>query len=422
MRSVRGMPLADQSRGWPTPRAVCGEPVARPTLSLVDRPEPEDLQPPLTRWDHAWRYAVCVLISGLVWSVTFREQWQDHRWLWFLDLGVGLAAYVLVAFRRRHPFGMAVGLNLLTLVSGVAGGPATLASVSLATRQRRGQIAVIAVLGVVCYQGYVDTQAIESTDPYWVNFGFNVVVTLGILGWGMYIGSRRQLMSSLRQRAVRAEAEQEMRVAQAQGTERARIAREMHDVLAHRISQISLHAGAMAYREDLDAEAMRDSARVVQTQAHEALTELRDVLGVLRDTDTGELADRPQPTYADLGTLVDEARTSGLALTYRDRVQHLGQSLPDVAGRTVYRIVQEGITNARKHAPGAALSVEVSGDPEAGIDVRLRNPVGFGPTATPGSGLGLIGLAERAALRGGRLEHELDDHEFELHGWIPWRA
>ncbi len=388
----------------------------------MDRPDPEDFQPPLTGWGHAWRYAVCVVISGLVWSTTFQQQWTDHRWLWFLDLGAGIAAYVLVAFRRRHPFGIAVATAFLTLVSGVACGPATLAAVSLATRQRRGQIAVIAVLGVVCYQGYVDTQALHTTEPYWVNFGFNVVATLGMLGWGMYIGSRRQLMSSLRQRAARAEAEQEMRVAQARGTERARIAREMHDVLAHRISQISLHAGAMAFREDLDAGSMRASARVVQAQAHEALTELRDVLGVLRDRETGELTDRPQPTYADLGTLVDEARASGLALTYRDQVRHLGQSLPDVAGRTVYRIVQEGITNARKHAPGAALSVEVSGDPEAGIDVRLRNPLGFGPTDTPGSGLGLIGLAERTALRGGRLVHHRDGREFELHGWIPWRA
>ncbi len=385
-------------------------------------PDPEDFQPPLTRWGHLWRYAVCVVLSGLVWSTAFQEQWAEHRWLWYLDLGVGLVAYVLVAFRRRYPFGIAIVLNVMTLVSGVACGPATLAAVSLATRQRLGQIAVIGVLGVVCYQVYADTQAIESQEPYWFNVGFNVVVTFGMLGWGMYIGSRRQLLWSLRQRAVRAEAEQEMRLAQARTTERARIAREMHDVLAHRISQISLHAGAMAFREDLDADGMRDSAQVVQEQAHEALTELRDVLGVLRDAETGELHDRPQPTYADLPTLLDEARESGLTITYRDRVHTHGQALPDVVGRTVYRIVQEGITNARKHAPGAVLTVELTGDPDAGIDVRLRNPLGFGPTATPGSGLGLIGLSERAALRGGRLEHRRDGPFFELHGWIPWRA
>lgn len=420
--SVGGMDVSDQSRGSSAPRAGCGQVVGRPTLSHVDRPDPEDFQPRLTRWRHTWRYAVCLVLSALVWGPAFLGQWQDHRWLWWVDLLVGIGCYVLVHFRRRWPFAVAIVSGLLTLVSGVAAGPSTLAAVSLATRQRLGQIAVAAVVGVVCYQGYVDTQPIDSSDPFWVGFAFNVATTIAVFGWGMYIGSRRQLLWSLRQRAVRAEAEQEMRAAQARGTERARIAREMHDVLAHRISQISLHAGAMSYREDLDADAMRESARVVQAQAHEALTELRDVLGVLRDAETGELADRPQPTYDDLVGLVEEARESGLALTYRDRVLTHGQQLPDVAGRTVYRIVQEGITNARKHAPGAALSVEVSGDPDTGIDVRLRNPIGFGPGDTPGSGLGLVGLAERAALRGGRLDHRRNGREFELHGWIPWRA
>ena len=235
----------------------------------------------------------------------------------------------------------------------------------------------------------------------------------------MYIGSRRELIWTLRNRAERAEAEQELRVAQAQGTERARIAREMHDVLAHRISQISLHAGALAYRTDLTADDMRDSAAVIQGKAHEALTDLRGVLGVLRDSDTGELLDRPQPTYDDLAQLVAEAQGSGQTIDYSDDVSP-DDPMPEVAGRTVYRIVQEGITNARKHAPGARLHIEVAGSPDDGIDVVLRNPVGFGPTATPGSGLGLVGLAERAQLRGGRLEHRREGTTFVLHAWIPW--
>ena len=95
--------------------------------------------------------------------------------------------------------------------------------------------------------------------------------------------------------------------------------------------------------------------------------------------------------------------------------------MPDAAGRTLYRIVQEGITNARKHAPGALLTIELSGSPEDGLDVVLRNPLGFG-SATPGSGLGLVGLTERAELRGGRLEHRREGSSFVLHGWIPWAA
>jgi signal transduction histidine kinase len=388
----------------------------------VERPDPAEYQPRLTLWGHTWRYAICLALSAVVWSSAFEGQWEDYRWLWWTDLLVGIACYVLVHFRRRWPLAVTLTTAVASLVSGVAAGPGTLAAVSLATRLRLWPIVLAAVVGLVSYQGYVDTQPIRNQDPFWVAFTFNVAITVGIFGWGMYIGSRRVLLWSLRQRAIRAESEQAMRVAQARSTERAQIAREMHDVLAHRISQISLHAGAMAYREDLDAAALRDSAQVVREQAHEALTELRDVLGVLRDPDTGEPAERPQPTYADVALLVDEARAGGLAVRFDDRLAGSAASLPEVVGRTVYRIVQEGITNVRKHAPGAVLQVEVSGSPDSGVDVRLRNPLGFGPTTTPGSGLGLIGLSERAELRGGRLEHRRDGRDFELHGWIPWRA
>ncbi|WP_230487047.1 sensor histidine kinase [Nocardioides anomalus] len=208
-------------------------------------------------------------------------------------------------------------------------------------------------------------------------------------------------------------------MAQARANERARIAREMHDVLAHRISQVSMHAGALAFREDLTPEQVRESATVIREKAHEALTDLRGVLGVLRDGD-GELTLAPQPTYADLGRLVEEARESGLNVQLHDDVA-TADDVPLAAGRTLYRIVQEGITNARKHAPGTLLSVELTGSPEDGLDVVLRNPLGFG-SQTPGAGLGLVGLSERAELRGGRLEARRDGTSFVLHGWIPWAA
>ena len=107
------------------------------------------------------------------------------------------------------------------------------------------------VVGIVAAQGYSDTQPLASEDPVWFTLLLNVIVTVGILGWGMYIGSRRENLWALRERADRAEAEQQLRVDNARSHERARIAREMHDVLAHRISQVSMHAGALAYREDL---------------------------------------------------------------------------------------------------------------------------------------------------------------------------
>ncbi|QBR93845.1 sensor histidine kinase [Nocardioides euryhalodurans] len=387
----------------------------------MEQPTPEQYQPRLTLWGHAWRTLVCLLLSALVWSTAVGEQWDHARWLFWVDLAGGLASYVLMFYRRRWPLAVALVISALTLVSGIAAGPATLVSISLATRQDLRKVVLVGVVGVLAAQGYADWQSTNS-EPFWITFGFNVAATVGIMGWGMYIGSRRQMLWTLRARAERAEADQEMRVARARGNERARIAREMHDVLAHRISQISMHAGALGFREDLSAEQMRGSAAAIQERAHEALDDLRAVLGVLRDDRTGDVLQRPQPTYADLPELVDQARTSGMTVDFDDRLDAAGLPVPDVAGRTVYRIVQEGMTNAQKHAPGSRLTVELTGSPDTGIRVVLRNPIGFGPGTTPGSGLGLIGLTERADLHGGRLDYRQDGRTWVLRGWIPWAA
>jgi signal transduction histidine kinase len=258
--------------------------------------------------------------------------------------------------------------------------------------------------------------------PWWVNLVVIVAVTVAVLGWGAYMGSRRELIWTFRNRAERAEAEQELRAAQARANERARIAREMHDVLAHRISQVSMHAGALAFRTDLDADQMRASATIIQDTAHEALADLRSVLGVLRDPESGRPLEPPQPTYADLASLVESVRAAGLQVIYRDELGATAAELPEVIGRTVYRIVQEGMTNAARHAPGCTLEIAVHGSPEEGVTVELRNPLGVRTGSTPGAGLGLVGLTERTELRGGRLEGRREEGSWVLRGWIPWAA
>ena len=344
---------------------------------------------------------------------------QQAEWLWALDVSLGLLAYVLVFFRRRWPVTVAVLTNVFAAVSGTSSGPAVLALASVATRRQWREMALAGSVSFAGAMFFATSQPGATTDPWWLNLSVTVIATAAVLGWGLYIGSRRELMWTLRHRAETAEAEQEQRVAQARANERARIAREMHDVLAHRISQVSMHAGALAFREDLTPEQVHASASVIREKAHEALTDLRGVLGVLRGED-GEPALAPQPTYADLGELVSEAREGGLNVVLSDRVD-TPEQVPDAVGRTLYRIVQEGITNVRKHAPGSTLTVELSGSPEDGLDVVLRNPLGFG-SSTPGSGLGLVGLAERAELRGGRLDARREGASFVLRGWIPWAA
>ena len=318
-----------------------------------------------------------------------------------------------------RPFAAAVASLTLATFSSAASGPALLATISVATRRRIPELLVLALLNAASSFVYYLIIPTSSADPGWVSLAMSVIVVSGAIGWGMYIGSRRELLWTLHQRAERAEAERDLRVGIAKADERARIAREMHDVLAHRISQVSMHAGALAFRTDLDADALRTGAADIQARANDALTDLRSVLGVLRDAGTGALANRPQPTFEDVPALVAEARAAGARIEYTERLAP-GDQPPAPLGRTLYRIVQEGITNAHKHAPGAVLDVTVDGEPERGVEIVLRNPLGLGPPAAPGAGLGLVGLAERVEFAGGSLYHGVEHGSFVVRASLPW--
>ncbi len=138
-------------------------------------------------------------------------------------------------------------------------------------------------------------------------------------------------------------------------------------------------------------------------------------------TTPGPATARPQPTYADIAALVDEAKNLGLDVDWTDAVD-IATPVPPATGRTVYRIVQEGITNVRKHAPGSEVAISSTGDPRAGITVVLANPLGDSASAAPGAGLGLVGLRERTELRGGRLDQRTEGATFVLEAWLPWTA
>lgn len=386
----------------------------------MERAPVEAYQPPLTAWGHTWRALLALALSAVIWLTVMDQQSTLVR---TVDLALGVPCWVLVWYRRRFPLTVAWATAVLTTFSSLGAGPAVLALVSLATHRRWSQLVPLYVASVVGAQLFAVVNPPAQSEPYWFTLTSNAVAIAAMIAWGMYVGSRRELLHTLRQRAERAEAEQDLRVGQARANERARIAREMHDVLAHRISQVAMQAGALAYREDLDAEAMRGTASLIRDQSHQALTELRAVLGVLRD-ESGDLLDRPQPTLDDVPALVQEAQEHGLHVSLENRLdlEDSDGEVPAGVGRTVYRILQEGITNAAKHAPASLLRLQVEGSPEEGLTVTMRNPLGFGSTATPGAGLGLVGLSERAQLRGGRLEHRREDGSFVVRAWIPWTA
>src|SRR5262249_49494295 len=177
------------------------------------------------------------------------------------------------------------------------------------------------------------------------------------------------------------------------------------------------------FRPDASAEEVARAAAVIRASAHRALEDLRAVIGLLRDGAVGEPPQPPQPTLALLPALLDESRAAGMDLHADVRVTDLA-AVPEVVGRYALRIVQEALTNAHKHADSAPVDVRVDGAPGEGLSIQVRNPTtvpAVGAAEIRGSGTGLVGLAERAALAGGRLEHGLDEQGmFSVRAWLPW--
>jgi signal transduction histidine kinase len=367
--------------------------------------------------------AACFLLAVGVVVLTLADSRAQHiaPGLLTVDLVLGGLCSLGVWLRRRWPVGLAVVAGLVSVYATSAAGAALVALFTVAVHRRFAVVARIAA-------GYALvpflTLLVRPDVPVgpWSQIVLGVVFALAVLAWGMFVRARRQ---SLRERAGRVEAEQELRVAEARQGERNRIAREMHDVLAHRLSLLSLHAGALELRPDAAPEEVARAAGVVRDSAYQALEDLRGVIGVLR---TGvdrshETPERPQPTLADLPDLVDQSRRAGMRVRLDWQTDALS-AVPAGVGRSAYRIVQEGLTNARKHAPDGEVAVTVRATPGDGVTVEIRNPCPMGTgggTAIPGAGIGLIGLTERAALAGGRLEHgPTPAGEFRLWAWLPW--
>jgi signal transduction histidine kinase len=349
--------------------------------------------------------------------------------LLFFDLVAGGLMCVLLWWRRRWPVQLAILAAVLGTFSASSAVAALILLFTVALHRRAVVVAGIAALHLASATVFVTLRP-DPEIPYWVALLINVPIIAAVVAWGMFARARRQLVVSLQDRARRAESEQQLRIEQARYLERTRIAREMHDVLAHRISLVSLHAGALEYRADTAAETdatdVAKSAAVIRSSAHQALQDLREILGVLRAevADGGE-GERPQPTLADVSRLVEESRQAGMRVSLRCSVEDLA-AVPGHIGRTAYRVVQEGLTNARKHAPGTEAAVLVEGGPGAGLTVEICNrwPVGVPAAAEiPGAGQGLTGLLERAVIAGGRLEHgRAASGDFRLAAWLPWPA
>ena len=358
--------------------------------------------------------------------------WPQHGAVFHaVDVVLGVACLAALWLRRPHPIPVAVFTGVASTVSPLGGGAALLALFTVAVHCRPRVVAAMAALSAVTIAIYPAVSPGKGRSYGWTDLWVGLLLMAIVIAWGLFVAARRQLVLSLYDRARRLESEQHLRVEQARQAERARIAREMHDVLAHRVSLLSVHAGALEFRPDAPPEEIARAAGVIRSSAHDALRELREVIGVLRadeDVDDDDGLERPQPTLARLPALVEESRTAGMQV--RLTLEPTGDdAVPDALGRTAFRIVQEALTNARKHAPGGVVDVTLRGGREAGLGVEVvsRRPVGRRDAAVlsavelPGAGTGLVGLAERVSLAGGELAHGPDDRgDFVLRATLPW--
>lgn len=399
-----------QTRRWLLPSALVAElgpeRVGRPRRTARD-------------WIVDFGCFVIAVVIGMLAADTLTNDPNTPHSLAVADQLVGALACAAVWLRRRWPLGLAVAMLSIGLLSNTAGGAGMVALFTLAVHRPFKYVGTLAAISLALLPVYFWLRP-DPDLPYVASVGISALITVTLVGWGMFVRSKRQLMLSLRDRARRAETEAALRAEQAQRLAREDIAREMHDVLAHRLTLLSVHAGALEFRPDAPREEVARAAGVIRESAHEALQDLREIIGVLRTGDSDD-AGRPQPTLAALDGLVSESRSAGMKVVLDNRVTDPA-AVPASVGRTAYRIAQEGLTNARKHAPGAEVTVSVSGAPGDGLTVVVHNPAPPGEVPhVPGSGQGLIGLTERATLAGGRLVHGgAGDGGFEVRAWLPW--
>ncbi|MFI0466285.1 sensor histidine kinase [Saccharopolyspora sp. 5N102] len=366
-----------------------------------------------------------IVIAALAGFYVASYRWEDPGtaplWVLHLDHVAGVLGCLALWWRRRYPVVLAVALIVPVTFSESISAAALIALFTVAVHRSARATAVLAVGSVLSIGVYLVLRP-EPATPLSVILAFIVTVHVAVVAWGLLVRSRRQLIASLRERAAAAEVEARLRAERSQHEARETLAREMHDVLGHRLSILSVHAGALAYHRGASPEEVARASEVVRENAHRALQDLREVIGVLR-APVGEL---PLPGVEDVVELIDEAERAGTPVELRDDsgVTTGGRAVPATVGRTLYRLVQEGLTNARKHAPGAPVVVRITGEPGDQLAAEIVNERQSTPSAQPaGSGEGLRGLAERAALVGGRLDHGPTGSG----GWrvgmrLPWPA
>ncbi|SHK83561.1 Signal transduction histidine kinase [Nocardiopsis flavescens] len=351
-----------------------------------------------------------------------------------LDVPIGLAAGIAAGPLRRSTAGNLV-LVLAGSVSSWALPACAVATVRLGARRSHPLAGLVLLLTVGSGTAFARLHSRLTgiaSEPLLFEVLAVGALTLFLLLWGYALGTREALVATLRERAEAAERERVATVrgrnadiARTRAEERNAIARDMHDGLSHQLAIIAMHAGALAYRSDLPPDRMREAAGTVRDAAADANGVLREVLSALRAVGPGapsRSGTEPLPTPASLGELVEGARAAGQRVDVRWRGLDPGDlgSLAPTTAVSLARVTSELLMNARKHAPGEPVELVFAREGDA-LTVRAANAVVDGASPAQGTGLGLVGVAERAQLLGGTARYGGVGGRFEVEVRVPWR-
>lgn len=398
------------------------------------RYEKQDHQPPvrtgsINSWHRSipdlWQLFLDVVAGAVLMTEAYWiSQEGSSGFASFVLLTGGLAA---VAVRRRFPVFALVATSLLTVFLPLQAGqylPAwILLEVCLASfamlKPRTHAVAATTAVGIVLVGEALVLLHLLVFDPLlWAL----VAWTAAAGGIGSAVRFQRQYVEALEEQASSLVRTREAVVARRIAEERMRIARELHDVMAHHIAAISVHAGSAEANTVSDPRTARESLVRIRTASSEALRELQAILHVLRSGQTGTEADIPAARTAQLPHLLEAFRLLGLRVDYHEDGV-LPQNLPPALDLALYRITQEGLTNVHKHGNGTVLLDLTT--TRTGIHLRIRNDATAAPdparTVRPfgQQGFGIVGMQERAISAGGHLKVASDGKYFTIDASFP---
>lgn len=346
---------------------------------------------------------LAIVVIGIAIAATDTE---GMRWDGIAMVAIAIAVAGALMLRRRWPLAVLIVCVVLSIIPTVAAGGAFLGvyvALYSVGAHARPLIAWIGV-AIAAVAGAVATTVMTLVEPD--EAGIAPAVSFGLLGFmsygiaaliGISVRGRRRYVEALIERARDAERERDQQARLAVAGERARIAREMHDVVSHGLTVMVTLAEGAAAQTHHDPERAADIMRRVADTGRDSLGEMRKLLGVLRDPD--DAADRsPQPTAGDLPALVASFRDAGMPA----RLTTSGAAITDqTLALAVHRIVQEGLTNAMRHASDARRVDAVVRHEASVVEVEIVDDGSGARGTTSGAGRGLVGMRERAALFGG---------------------